>query len=235
MTWRDHAVEHLKADCSKESCGLVVIIKGRERYWPCKNLSADKEQFVLDPLDWAAAEDAGEIMAVVHSHPFSSVQPSQADLISCEKSQLPWHIYAPHADQWHEFKPSGYKAPLIGRKWVWAISDCWTLVRDWYQEEWQLELPDWERPVSFAEFEAAPMFDGCWESAGFVEVELKDMQPGDALLMALENSKLNHCAIYLGDQLILHHVRGRLSSRDLYGGYYLKSTGRVLRHGSRLD
>jgi len=41
--------------------------------------------------------------------------------------------------------------------------------------------------------------------------------------------------IYLGENIILHHVHNRLSSRDVYkwGGYYHKMTAMVLRHESR--
>ena len=34
----------------------------------------------------------------------------------------------------------------------------------------------------------------------------------------------------LGDGLILHHLQGRLSSRDVYGGYWQKITTHILRH-----
>jgi cell wall-associated NlpC family hydrolase len=40
----------------------------------------------------------------------------------------------------------------------------------------------------------------------------------------------NHVAIYIGDNKILHHVQGRLSSRDVYGSYYQKVTAKILRH-----
>lgn len=231
MSWRDAAMAHAQQQAPREACGLVVVVKGKQRYWPCRNLSEDLDQFILDPDDYAAAEDAGEVLAVVHSHPATPPVPSQADQVAIERSSLPWYICNPTTGQWsEELLPTGFRPPLVGRPWVWGVTDCWTLARDWYAEQ-GLPLLDFSRPVTPEQFEADPLFDRSWELAGFELLpDDEPLQPGDFLLMAMHSANLNHCGVYVGDQLLLHHLRCRLSSRDIYGGWLQKITGRRLRH-----
>ena len=136
MSWKYKALLHAQREDPKESCGLLLNIKGKERYYPCRNLSMTEHQcFIIDPEDYVKADNTGEIVGVVHSHPITPPNPSQADKISCEDSNLPWYIVNPKTEQWAYLEPCGYKPPLLGREWVWGVTDCWSLVVDWYKEE----------------------------------------------------------------------------------------------------
>ena len=82
--WKEAALSHAKVEDPKESCGLLLNVKGKERYYPC-NLSMTNHQcFILDPEDYVQADNIGEITAIIHSHPITPPTPSQADLVSCE-------------------------------------------------------------------------------------------------------------------------------------------------------
>lgn len=232
MTWQDLALEHAQKEFPRESCGLLVINQGKESYLPCKNLAVNiGAQFMLDPEDWAKAEDTyDEILGVVHSHPYSSPQPSNADLASCEKTGIPWHIVSTKTGHWHSFSPSNYQAPLNGRIWAWKYQDCWSLCRDYYMRK-GIVIRDFERPDNPKDFQSNPFFDSSWKECGFRELEAEEeLKPDDFLLLRIMSKGLNHCAVYLGEQRILHHLSFKLSTTDLYGEFLLKCTGRRLRH-----
>ena len=228
---------HAVAEFPRESCGLVCVVKGRERYLPCKNIAESREEhFVLDPQDYAAASDAGEIIAIVHSHPNESARPSDADRVQCEAWGVPWHIVPvsapddatePVAGEIYTFAPNGYEAPLVGRKFYHGVLDCYALVRDYFKREHGIEMYD------------APREDDWWHKGQSLYLDNLDkmglipaqgaLREGDVILMQIRSPIPNHAAIYLGDDVILHHLYGRLSSRDVYGGYWREVTTHLLR------
>lgn len=246
---RDAAFTHAVSEYPREACGLVVIVKGRERYWPCVNqASTPSEHFVLAPADYAAADDAGEITIIVHSHPDAPARPSEADRVACEASGLPWAIVSvaagenglPAAGEMVMIEPCGYRAPLVGRPFSHGVLDCWALCRDWYEHERGVVLLDPPRHDNWWDDGVSDLYcDAALHAAGFEIVwrngadALPELEPGDVLLMQVRsrNQVPNHAGIYLGDGLMLHHMPGRLSSRDVFGGYWLE----CLRKVARLD
>lgn len=231
---------HACAEYPRESCGLVAVIKGRERYIACTNAAQGSEHFVLPAEDYANVEAQGEIVAVVHSHPNAPATPSQADRVSCEASGLPWHIVrvdlvdgAPQAGELYSFEPTGYKAPLVGRQFSHGVLDCYTLIRDWYQQERGVTLPDFKRHDNWWNDGHSDLYTQGFPEAGFVVIpDGEQPQVGDVIQMQIrsKNGNPNHAAVYLGDGLMLHHLYGRLSSRDVYGGYYQEVTRRIVRY-----
>lgn len=230
---KQQILQQAQAEFPQEMCGLIAVVKGRRRYFPCKNLAeTPHEHFVLNPLDYAATEDKGEIVAVVHSHPTTNPTPSAADRVACEKSGLPWYVINPQTEGWGYCEPEGFELPYVGREFVFGLVDCYSLCRDWYGREFGLSLRDYDRRDQFWKRGENLYLDN-FANEGFREVPVAELQRGDAILMQIESPLPNHAAIYLGDQMILHHAQGRLSSRDLYGSYYVRSTAKALRHESR--
>jgi cell wall-associated NlpC family hydrolase len=152
--------------------------------------------------------------------------------VACEASGVPWFIVSYPNGQWFELSPKGYVAPLVGREWSHGVLDCYSIVRDWYAQERGLSLPDFQR---FDEWwrRGENLYVDNFGAAGFAVVEPDDLLVGDVFLMQVHSEVPNHAAIYLGDGLILHHLQGRLSSRDVYGGYWQKITTHTLRHQSQ--
>ena len=220
---QDKIIAHAEQENPRESCGLVCIVSGKQKYFPCNNLGVGTDNFVLDPEDYDKADTAGEIVAVIHSHPNMSAKPSQADLVACEASGLPWWIIGIPSEHWEYLEPSGYIAPLVGREWTHGILDCYSIIRDWYKQERNIELPEFDRHDEWWKAGQNLYLDNILK-VGFKPIKQEELQTGDVILMTIGSSVPNHGALYLGDGVILHHIQNRLSTRDVFGGYWLKNT-----------
>lgn len=226
----DAIFNHALSESPRECCGLIVRRDGMDEYVPCRNLSSSPhEQFTLSPEDWARAEDRGEIITIVHSHPFASAEPSEADRVACEVSGLPWIIVNPQTSQVVCFEPSGYEAALIGRPFVYGVHDCYSLVLDYYRRERGVTLKYYPRDDRFSWWKAGQnLYIERFSASGFIAVD--SPEEGDVILMQVESPVPNHLAVYLGDNLMLHHLVNQLSKRDVYGGYWQKHTVKFLRY-----
>ena len=224
--------KHAREAHPNESCGVVVVQKGRRRYIPCRNVSATpKEAFEVHPEDYAAAEDKGEVVLIVHSHPDSkNAEPSLDDIQGCNAVNVPWLIVNFPGEDWRVIQPLVGTQPLVGREFIFGVQDCYSIVRDWYKQVKDIELKDFPRQDKFWE-RGENLYLNHLPETGFRRV-YGEPQVGDVLLMQVGADLPNHGAIYLGEDIILHHMHGRLSSREIYGGYWKKHTTHIMRHES---
>ena len=230
---QDHAIECYP----NESCGLIVSTSDGERYIPCPN-SHDKpnEHFRLSGEAFAEAEELGDIFAVVHSHPNASGNPSDADRVQCELSELPWHILSiGMVDGQPEFgaqgycEPCGYEAPLEGRQFAHGILDCFTLFKDFLWREYNIRVSNYDREDDWWNNGDDLYSMDRLNAEGFFQIS-GEPKRGDIILMNVRSKVANHAAVYLGDGTILHHLHGRLSRKEAYGGYWAERTMHIVRH-----
>ena len=232
MKWKDEALKHAKKESPNESCGLVVEIRDYPYYFPCKNIADNpKNDFIINPRDWKVAADNGKITGVVHSHPVTTALPSAVDKAACEKTKLKWYIVQAFYETWSCIVASNWKQPLIGRQYCWAINDCYSVVRDYFKQELNINLKDGERPASPAAFKKLNIFDKKFKEYGFRELkEKEELRKNDVVLMALGSKTINHVGVLMSDDYqLLHHLENKLSGCDLLTGSLLKSVKRRLR------
>lgn len=224
--------EHAVAEYPRECCGLIVVVKGKELYLPCRNIAEGSSDFILHHEDLAAAEDKGDVLALVHSHPDGSHLPSEADRVQIAAHGIPWYILSVNSQCetgcMARYEPEEYEAPLVGRAFAHGILDCYTLIRDYYQRTLNITLPDFHRDDKWWE-RGEDLYMQQFREAGFEPI-IGAIREHDVVLMQMRSEVVNHGAVYIGDGLILHHMYGRLSTRDVYGGFFQEVTRIVIRH-----
>lgn len=226
----------------KEACGFVVAKGKKQQFVPCENSADTPEQtFEISAEEYLRASDIGEIIAVWHSHPNMTAEPSECDKVECENSEMPWFITGVCQGEDDTFvftetntlEPSGYQLDYIGRPYSYGVIDCYSLIVDYYKREFGIVLPRLpeNRNTRFWETKPPqPLMEEACEKIGLVRVDGQEPKVGDLFLIQTEGSVANHVAVYIGDDMILHHCENRLSGRTIYGGYWHKHTVRAYRH-----
>lgn len=211
-----------------EACGFIVDGK----VVACNNAhESPSSNFRITAEEYAKAEKLGTIEAVFHSHgPGYPAHFSPADVKMCKQQNLPWVLYHTEKAKFTYANPCE-DAPYLERQWVYGITDCYALVRDFYRREFAIVLDDFERGEEL-EWESRDwqMFGRNYKKQGFYEVD-KPTQKGDILLMQIDAPFPNHVGVMSGDgMLFYHHLMDRLSQASIWGGFWEHSCCRILRH-----
>jgi cell wall-associated NlpC family hydrolase len=245
-------IAHAREEAPRECCGLIVKQGNKAIAVRCANESSEPEiTFRMNPDDFAAAEEIGEVLAVYHSHPNAKAAPSDPDKASAEATELPFLICGWPADEervagvtfddrvdWAICLPTGNPLPYEGRPFVHGILDCYTLFRDWWTRERGITFPDFHRPDDWWH-KGQNLYLDHMEETGWIRLKSpREAKVGDVFLIQVMSPVPNHAAIYLGDGLMLHHPPGRLSGTHPYvcdQGYYATHTFCAIRHKSAFD
>lgn len=238
----DAIKKHVIAKYPDEACGFIVKDGKAEKFIPVENTSTTpSKHFKIAPEAYAAIEEKYPIMAIVHSHPDESAQPSAADRVICEASGLPWVIVSVYKDAvedevkvWDivELVPEGYKAPLEGRPFFHGVLDCYTLIQDYYKEKLGITLPYFEREDKWwNKKDGESLYLKWFKEAGFEQVVDGTLKEHDVIFMEIGTKcGPNHAGVYLGDNIMLHHFYGSPSTKAVYGGSYQYATRMIVRH-----
>ena len=178
----------------EEACGLLSLERGKLKWNPCENKAENRHNdFIIDPLDYKKVSDRGDIVGVVHSHPYTTPNPSPMDRAACNKLGIPWYIFGRN-DEWIKLEPQETSNELVGRPFVYGVHDCFTILQDYFEDlDIIVNAPDYE--WEFWE-KGKNLYIENFEKEGFIQVTDGSLQVHDVMLMALNSDVSNHAGIW---------------------------------------
>jgi proteasome lid subunit RPN8/RPN11 len=213
--------QHARAEYPKEACGVIV----NDTYVPCENIHAEPTKyFRIDPEFTGPLLVDGKLQAVIHSHPDGPNHPSITDQQAQIDMGITWGVVSVIGDEqaatavcdvlwWGDDLP---EVPLEGRKFIWGIFHCYQLYRDWLYRNRGYRLPNFAYDQDFHRQGHNPFVEFC-EFAGMTnlgKIDIEDLQVGDMLLGHVWGPVPNHCAVFVGNDQMLHHPPGGASRKD---------------------
>tara|TARA_Y100000114_G_scaffold37343_1_gene32966 strand:+ start:6723 stop:7427 length:705 start_codon:yes stop_codon:yes gene_type:complete len=211
----------------EEACGLLVNKRGKEVWIPCENIAENKrEEFKIDSKEYLKASLIGDLISIVHSHPNGSPEPSEHDKKASDFLGIPYTIFSLPSLEKYVYTPKGSNKKYTGRDYKFGENDCYSLARDYYKQELDIILPTipfeddwWEKGFNY--------FDDLFENFGGREVS--SPKKHDIIIFKVYQEVPNHCGVYLGEDIFLHHAVNRLSCRESLYPMWKKFVWRYIR------
>ena len=204
---RDYAREKYP----EEMCGFIVDGK----FHPVDNIHTDPENhFLVDPKCWL--DSACTCTSFIHSHPDAYACPSELDMEQQSASGVPWGIISTNGKATTDIIFFGDQLPIQDYKnriFCHGVTDCYSIIRDWYKQERGIVLKDFPRSWEWWEEEGKDFYTDNFKELGFkvvndVDIMSEGPKVGDIFLASIGNhvTKINHGGVYTGKGLGLHHV-----------------------------
>jgi proteasome lid subunit RPN8/RPN11 len=237
------AMRHAETEYPNEAVG-VVSLDGE--YIPLSNVSPQPEEtFAIseaDDAEYAALDDDGnpKVAAIIHSECYAKdeinpdlIGPSRDDMQQCLETGCTWGMIpcingiAEKPLYWGDFL---LDTPLLGRKFVPQVTDCYNAIRSFYWQTYGLRLAEFPRDWDWWNG-GGNLYEEGFTKAGFERIEMADVAPGDVVLAQLRSPVPNHAVVILDRGLMYHHPQQMLSVREPFGRWRHFAT-QAIRHKS---
>ena len=230
--------KHAFEEKPKECCGLVVERDRQEEVYPCRNSSEQPDKhFSINPTDYVRASRKGRVKAVYHSHNSENEKFSVNDMFNSRSHQLNYILYNTVKNSFSFFDFKKNKTFLYNRVFEIGKSDCYTIVKEYYQEL-GIELDgentlgdDWykKNPNLIAE-----LFKLNENNPHLPIIELPanaELKEHDVIVFEfIKGAGPNHVGVYLGDETMIHHPRNKYPCIEKLNSIYRKKMYKIYRH-----
>tara|TARA_R110000772_G_scaffold249530_3_gene364026 strand:- start:10549 stop:11265 length:717 start_codon:yes stop_codon:yes gene_type:complete len=218
--WKEAPNESCGYICHDKNRGIIKTIKG-------ENVSdTPKTHFLIDGSSYLKAlTSGGKVIGFYHSQ--KEKEPSELDKKTAKIHDLASVIYSLDYDCFDTIYPTDYCLPYEGREFEFGKGDCFSLVRDFYKNEFNIVINDYERSLSWLN-KNSNIFESKYKTEGFKVV--KAPKHGDIIMLSYYGDKTTHLGIYMERNLILHHPRGRLSIIESIKSPTEKKIKKFIRH-----
>ena len=230
--------EHALLESPNEVCGLISFnsTKFEPEVYKCKNKHLNKQiRFTIDPSDYLKVSLTGKILGYYHSH-YKGGKFSEFDKLNAFQHKLLAYLYAVDEDNFYEYKPENINYPYFGRQFEYVKSDCFTLIRDYYKNELNIEITNFNRNIDWKRNNPSLIYENIGKENFILIHEGKNppldlLQKNDIILLKdLKDKFPSHLGIYLEDQLFLHQPVYQYSRIENYSNVYKRITFGIIRH-----
>ena len=160
--------------------------------------------------------------ALIHSHTFDKWDPiydprtpSFEDMQCQDLMNLPFgicHTTGENCSQLLWFGTLDFPE-LLNRSYISNVYDCFTLARDYYRLNYDIDFGTHPRPAKWEEWNPH-YIEQNYRDLGFIDIDETECAPGDIVLFAIGSRTINHIGVVISDDEFIHHLHNRKSCKD---------------------
>jgi proteasome lid subunit RPN8/RPN11 len=217
-----------------ESCGY--LFKTGDVLEVLNHADDPEMQFKIAAEDHLlASRDERGIAAIWHSH-LNCPELTEADFRASYQLKIPYLVIDLQTQTFDYYDPNRIES-LVGREWKSFRTNCYSLVKDYYQQELNIELPMYWLDESRIYDEDYDPIGTNYEDYFNKLPPSYDLLDHDLLVFKIGTPNPLHFAVVtdVNQNKMLHHPLGALSRYDIISHSWIKHCHYVLRYKGALN